>query len=215
MKKLLLSFSILIALSAKAQDTLHKKYTNHHRFEIVLGGGYAFGGSIAGDAYPPLTWDVNEHPIYSIGLAYYITSRINAGIGLNKYTWKVLSIKPGFAGIKDSHDGGLSAYVFANYDLPVRSSIFYGGAAGGYGRSYDIEGKLGNLYEGEGREVNIHIGYKLPLVKKRFWLNIETGYTSTTITHEVGYHVGMVYKTEKKSYSVNSYPVTIGLRFKI
>lgn len=158
-------------------------------------------------------WKVKNNPVFRISLGYYITKRINTGIGLAASSWRV---QYNTGGIKNSHDEAVSAYIFGNYNLPVRSSIFYGGGYVGLARSYDISGRGGNLHERNGHEINLHVGYNLTLVKNRFWFNVETGYTSTTIIHEFSHHtISGTEVFERRHYSVTNYPVLVGLKFRL
>lgn len=227
---LFLSVLLLCGITAGAQDE-QKHYINHHLFELSIGagqgiGGYAIDKKTGNFSY---AWAIKNSTIYSVGLSFHITKRISAGILGNMYKWDTRYAETYTSEVPVNHlpganggtsisthrvegtNTGYSACLTGNYDLPYRSSIFYGGINCGFLRGLDNKPtERGMLSKMEGMEINIHVGYKLTLVQKRFWLFLEAGSTS-----DISKQVGLWSQNSDKYFSINNYPLTGGLKFRI
>lgn len=202
MRKLLFVGLMLIGLNAGAQDSA-RKYVNNHLFEMQLSGGMSIPGQITGNAYKTSerVWEIRSSKVLSAGLSVYPVRCINAGIDCNLYQWdtKYNGLPIPRSGINSA----FSAVVTANYNLPVRRSTFYVGAGYGYAKCFESNNS-GALTPAKGNEWNIHAGYKLTLVRGRFYYFIEAARTET--------HMPLRFS---QYYNVIAYPVKMGLRFRI
>lgn len=227
MKQTFIIALLLLSVHGRAQEE-QKHYTNHHRFELSIGAGQGFGGyaidkKMANFSY---AWAIKNSAIYSSGLSVYITKRISVGVLGNLYKWdsryaetftsESHVVNPISGSLTSIHrvegkNSGYSACLTGNYDLPYRSSIFYGGVNCGIVRGLSNQpGDNGILNKMDGVELNVHIGYKLTLVQKRFWLYMEVG-TTSDISKQI-----TLWNLKNNSYvSINNYPLSGGLKFRI
>ena len=197
MRKTITAVLALLSAGVSAQDIAPKKYINHHRFEISLSAGTCVNNKITGDAWAIRNRRIHDGSIYSASLGVYFTKRMSAGVKLNSYKWNIDNYfgRPGVT-------NAMSYSAFFNYDQPVRNSIFYGGVSVGRANAGYIKSETALNDGGQGMEFNAHVGYKLTLVRSRFWLFLEAGATQSNIKG-------------RANYAVINYPLTAGLRFKI
>lgn len=220
---------LLYSIAATAQEE-QKHYVNHHLFELSIGTGTSVAGYAIDKKTENLTplWTIRNTSVSSIGLSFYITKHISVGITGNVYKWNTKYSETYKPNIDNSHivgpiitsnappriwDGnnrGFSGCIVGNYDLPVRSSIFYGGVAAGVLKGFENASDKGVLGKAEGVECNAHIGYKLTLVKKRFWFYLE----AASIL-DFSKQVGIWGVAGTKYFSIDNYSFSGGLKFRI
>lgn len=204
MKHTIIAALLCLPLSSFAKTDSTTKYINHHRFEVAISGGYGLDAKIKytgnnSSLKPPLAYGT---AFENVSLVYYITPRINAGIGFANTTWET-----SVYGHRNK-DGNAYGYVTANYNLPVRSSIFYGGISAGSTFQYEFTGEGSTLGNDKSLMVNAHIGYKLTMVKNRLWFTVE----AQRMAVKVPSPYSRVIDVKEWLYA---YPILGGLNFKI
>lgn len=218
MKKILFLSMLFHSITAGAQEeTSNSNITKRHKLEISYNTGYSFSGVVVGDVYAQRAykWKIKDNTFHKINLGCYIGKRVEVGAGFNLYQWNghieylVLQEQP-----NDAAATVLSSYAFSNCYFPIGSGALYVGAAGGYTKAFVKGVQLPirpGFYSGHGYEYNVHLGYKLPLIKNRLWFNVEAGGTQTKISR-----VDIVWlHNSGKSYAIDGYSILGGLMFRM
>ncbi len=230
MKQALFLLLLSCSLVANAQEE-QKHYINHHLFELSIGTGQGIGGHAIDKKNQDFSyaWTIKNSTVYSVGLSFYITKRISVGVLGNMYKWDTKYSETYTYEVDPNHlvgagtgsstvihkiegkNSGYSACLTGNYDLPYRSSIFYGGINCGIVRGLDNKpDERGVLNKMNGVEFNFHVGYKLTLVQKRFWLYLEAG-----SINDISKKISLLNSNSNSYFSINSYPLSGGLKFRI
>ncbi len=205
---LFVSTSIVHA-QGESKNTKPGNISKKSKVEIFLSASQTFSSSAESKFYQDnygMSMKAGNGMIYSLGAGYNITRNITAGIAARLHKWDITN-----ASLYSGPNRAYSVNVFGNYKFPVGRSAFYAGFLAGYLHTYDKSGEWNRLPTGSGYDFNVHVGYKLPLVRNRLFASAEVAYNRSAVVKKETIPYAGNHREENVGYSISSFSAGIGL----